>query len=530
MILLFHDLLTKSSNRCPEKTCLVYRGTSFTYRQIEGYVRKMAHILQKAGLRPGDRVATYLEKSIEESVSFLAISMAGGIFVDINTLFKARQVNHILADSGCRTLITSHQRLQTIGKDLSNLSQLTTVIATGRPSQTAVSLSTNVQLIDLQSVIEKADPTPCPNRRIDADPAAIIYTSGSTGMPKGVVVSHRNLVAGAQSIASYLHNTEQDRILSILPFSFDYGLNQLATSLLVGATLVLQNYLGPADILRALQRECITGLAGIPTIWSQLLQLEWSGEQLPHLRYITNSGGRFPEHQVKEYRRRLPETAIYLMYGLTEAFRSTYLEPDQVDLRPTSIGKAIPNAEILVLNEQGEPCAPGEIGELVHRGVHVALGYWRNPGQTRERFRPNPLQPRDIQTEELVAFSGDFVEMDEEGYLYFVGRKDNMIKTSGFRVSPTEVEEYFYSTGKVQDAVAVGIPHEELGEYIKVIFSSNKGESIEPNQLLSLVSRDMPSYMVPKEIEIRESLPKNSNGKIDRDAVQQQELTRRLAI
>jgi acyl-CoA ligase (AMP-forming) (exosortase A-associated) len=373
---------------------------------------------------------------------------------------------------------------------------------------------------------EKAMPLVGPVCRIDCDPAAIIYTSGSTGMPKGVVVSHRNLTAGAESVAAYLHNSPQDRILSILPFSFDYGLNQLTTSLLCGATLVLQNYLGPADIIKALESEQITGLAGIPTIWSQLLLLEWSTERFPALRYITNSGGRFPEFQVREYRRRLPRVQIYLMYGLTEAFRSTYLDPRQVDIRPTSIGKAIPNAEVMILNEQGMQCAPGEIGELVHRGVHVSLGYWNDREQTGIRFRPNPLQASEIQVRELAAFSGDLAKTDDEGYLYFIGRKDHMIKTSGFRVSPTEIEEYFYSTGVVRDAVAVGVPDDALGETISVVVSLREAGSIGDCELLSLVSREMPSFMVPKAIEIRHELPKNSNGKIDRTAIYQDVLGR----
>jgi acyl-CoA ligase (AMP-forming) (exosortase A-associated) len=526
MISLVHDLLTSTATRYPDKTCLVYRRQSLNYGQVDARVRKLAEVLRHAGLQPGDRVAVYLEKCIEEAVSILAISMAGGTCVDINALLKAPQVRYILQDSEARILITSYQRLSILGEVIGNLSTLTAVITTGRPSTSAQHLPGAIRCLDMATDMQQVVASlPC--RRIDNDPAAIMYTSGSTGLPKGVVLSHRNLVAGAQSVVAYLQNTSEDRILSLMPFSFDYGLNQLTTALLVGATLVLHNYLVPADVLRLLETEQITGLAGIPTLWSQLLQLAWTGDRFPSLRYITNSGGRFPEQQVKEYRRRLPHTDVYLMYGLTEAFRSTYLQPDQVDIRPTSIGKAIPNAEIFVLDEQGRPCSSGQVGELVHRGVHVALGYWKDPKRTRERFRPNPMALGGLQTEELVVFSGDYVTTDEEGYLYFIGRRDHMIKTSGFRVSPTEVEEHFYNTEKVQDVIAMGLPDAELGEVIKVILSLRCGIAISAEALRCLVSRDMPSYMIPKEIEIRRELPKTTNGKIDRALIYEQALGHR---
>lgn len=524
---LFHELLIRSAQKYPNNVCLVHRKTAQTYGEVERQVRGLSGVLNEAGLQAGARVAIYLEKSIEETLSLLAVSMAGGIFVDINPLLKSRQIKHILNDSGALILITSFQRLKAIGPDLAETPRLATVIALGPFTSCEGLLPPNLRLISLPAALEQPLLSGDGFRRIDSDPAGIIYTSGSTGLPKGVVVSHRNLVAGADSVASYLRNNEKDRILSVLPFSFDYGLNQLTTALLVGATLVLQNYLGPADIVRGLEKEAITGLAGIPTLWSQLLQIEWTDANFPNLRYITNSGGRFPEQLVKEYRRRLPHTKIYLMYGLTEAFRSTYLEPDQVDVRPSSIGKAIPNAEIMVLNEEGQRCAPGEVGELVHRGVHVSLGYWNDAEKTRERFRPNPVGPAELQTKELVVFSGDLVKTDDEGYLYYLSRKDQMIKTAGFRVSPTEVEECFYNTGKVQDVVALGLPDSDLGEFIKVILSLRNGESLTADEILALASQEMPSYMIPKETEIRTLLPKNSNGKIDRAAIYRDELSAR---
>jgi len=515
---LVSDLLTVKENHHDARPCVVHGPRVRTYGELHEDVRKLAGALVVAGVRPGDRVALHLEKSIEEVTAIMAIPMAGAIVVNVNALLKARQVRHILADSGAQVLVTSYSRLKTLGQELGAVDRLRTVIACGHRVALGEVVPETIRVVDMSSAVAAARGSgQVP--RIDRDVAAILYTSGSTGLPKGVVLSHRNLVAGAESVASYLESTSDDRILSILPFSFDYGLNQLTTSLLVGATIVLKAHLNAADTLRTLQSERITGLAGIPTLWSQLLQADWEGINLSALRYITNSGGRFPEDLVREFRRRAPHTRVFLMYGLTEAFRSTYLDPDQVDVRPTSIGKAIPNAEILVVNEQGQPCRPNEVGELIHRGAHVALGYWNDPALTAERFRRSPAQEQGLPIDEIVVFSGDLVRRDEEGFLYFVGRKDHMIKTSGFRVSPTEVEEYFYNTGLVQDAVAWGVVDPVLGERINVAVTLRTGASADGDTLLAMVSRHMPSFMVPKQVHVMDSLPKTSSGKIDRPSV-----------
>jgi acyl-CoA ligase (AMP-forming) (exosortase A-associated) len=516
MLSALHDLLLQSAARVPDKVCLVQGERAVTFAELADQVRRLAQLLIQAGLRPGDRVAVHLDKSIQEVTAILATSVAGGISVNVNALLKGRQVRHILEDSGAAVLITSYPRLKNLTTEITDVRTLRTVVASGKSTLREGALE-GLNLLDMAEADRCA---PCePVRRIDRDLAAIIYTSGSTGLPKGVVLSHRNLIAGAESISTYLGNTSDDRILSILPFSFDYGFNQLTTVLLVGATLVLKTHLSAGDTLKTLEAERITGLAGIPTLWSQLLQADWTGVTLPNLRYITNSGGKFAEQHVKEYRTRVPHTRIFLMYGLTEAFRSTYLDPSQVDVRPTSIGKAIPNAEILVINDQGQACGPNEIGELVHRGAHVAQGYWNCPELTAERYRRHPLQSGSLPQDEWVVFSGDLVRRDEEGYLYYVGRKDHMIKTSGFRVSPTEVEEYFYNTGLVQDAVAFGVPDPMLGERINVTLSFRPDVTIGVEELLSIVSRQMPSFMVPKEVKVLASLPRTSSGKLDRPLV-----------
>jgi acyl-CoA ligase (AMP-forming) (exosortase A-associated) len=351
--------------------------------------------------------------------------------------------------------------------------------------------------------------------------AGILYTSGSTGKPKGVVLSHRNLVAGAKSVASYLENTAADTLLAALPLSFDAGFSQLTTAFHAGARVVLFNYLLPRDVIKAIERERVTGLTAVPPLYIQLTQTAWPEAVGDHLRYFASTGGRLPRETLAALRRQLPRAKPFLMYGLTEAFRSTYLPPDEVDRRPDSIGKAIPNAEILVLREDGTPCVANEPGELVHRGALVALGYWNDAEKTAERFRPLPSHAAGhaagLVLPEIAVFSGDTVRLDEDGFLYFVGRRDEMIKTSGYRVSPTEVEEVLYATQMVGECVAFAVDDARLGQAIRVIATAPAGSELDTAALLAECRARMPAYMVPAGIDVAGGpLPRNPNGKLDR--------------
>ena len=358
------------------------------------------------------------------------------------------------------------------------------------------------------------------HRIIDTDMAAVLYTSGSTGKPKGVVLSHRNMVAGANSVAQYLSNSADDRLLAILPLSFDYGLSQLTTAFLTGASVVLHDHVFPADAVRMLARERITGLAAVPPLWMQLTSLDWPASIGEHLRYFTNSGGAMPTATLAAIRARVPKALPFLMYGLTEAFRSTYLPPEEIDRRPTSMGKAIPNAEVLVVREDGSECAPDEPGELVHRGALVSLGYWNDAEKTAERFKPAPGRPAGIVTTELAVWSGDTVRRDGDGFLYFVGRRDEMIKTSGYRVSPTEIEEVLFASGLVAEAAAFGVAHPMLGQAIVVVALPAPGCEPDSAALLAECKRRLPTYMVPSQVDwMTERLPRNANGKIDRKSL-----------
>ena len=354
---------------------------------------------------------------------------------------------------------------------------------------------------------------------VDLDVAAILYTSGSTGLPKGVVLSHRNLVVGAQSVSQYLENTADDVILSVLPLSFDAGLSQVTTALAVGAHVVLLNYLVAADVARACARWKVTGLTCVPPLWIQIADLDWPPEARASLRYFANTGGRMPKTVLDKLRSVFPDARPYLMYGLTEAFRSTYLDPAEVDRRPDSIGKAIPNAEILVVRPDGTRCDPGEPGELVHRGALVSLGYWGDPERTAQRFRPVPGPTTGHRLPELAVWSGDTVVADEDGFLYFVGRADEMIKTSGYRVSPTEVEEAALRTELAVDAVAFGAEDARLGQRIVLVVAPPRGATLEPATLLAALRSALPTFMVPAEIVVRDTIPRSPNGKYDRPRV-----------
>lgn len=509
---LVHDFIFSSARRTPQAPALAHGDIRLDYAGLADAVRAAARVLGARRRAPGERIAVFLEKRIENVAAMFGAAAAGCVFVPVNPLLKADQVAHILADCNVRVLVTSAQRLPALAPVLARCPDLRTVLATGLKEEYV--LPPGVELAGWEQALEAAAvlPPDLPPRRIDADVAAILYTSGSTGKPKGVVLSHRNLVAGAQSVAAYLELTPADRILSVLPLSFDYGLSQLTCAFLAGASAVLINHLFARDIVDMVASERITGLAAVPPLWSQLARLEWPDDCT--LRYLTNSGGAMPGATLAALRAALPRAQVFLMYGLTEAFRSTYLPSSELDRRPDSMGRAIPNADVMVVRPDGSPCAPGEPGELVHRGALVSLGYWNDPDKTAERFRPAPGQDPALPLTEMAVWSGDTVRRDEEGYLYFVGRTDDLIKVSGYRISPTEIEEMVYATGLVEEAVAFGVPHPELGQAVVLL-------AVAPHATVAQLSKEcqrrMPAYMMPAHIALHaESFPRNLNGKIDR--------------
>jgi acyl-CoA ligase (AMP-forming) (exosortase A-associated) len=516
---LLHELILDSAAARPAAEALVYQQHSLSYEALAGAVRSAARAYLAAGLQRGERVAVYLEKRFETVVAVFGAAAAGGVFVPVNPLLKPDQVAYILADCNVRVLVTSAERLKLLAPVLAGCPDLRAVMVVGATGPHAA--IGRIAVLSWDEALAGAGAR-APHRVIDTDMTAILYTSGSTGKPKGVVLSHRNMVTGAVSVAQYLENHAGDRILSALPLSFDAGFSQLTTAFHAGASVTLINYLVPRDIIVAAEQQGITGLTAVPPLWIQLAQLKWPQAVQESLRYIANTGGRMPKATLDLLRAALPKTAPYLMYGLTESFRSTYLPPSEVDRRPDSIGKAIPNAEVLVVREDGSPCDPGEPGELVHRGALVSLGYWNDPEKTAERFKPAPGQPAGLVMPEIAVWSGDTVRRDEEGFLYFVSRRDEMIKTSGYRVSPTEVEEVIYATKLAGEAAALGIPHPVLGQAIVVVATARDGARLDAEALLAECRQRLPAFMVPARIIARAgSLPRNPNGKIDRKLIAQ---------
>lgn len=470
------------------------RAGTVNYATLEAQVAAVAAWLAGQGLEAGARVASWLPKTRLAAILPLAAPRAGLVHVPINPLLKRSQVAHILADSGAGLLITQPARRETLE-------------AGDVPDRCTVATEDAVPIEGDGLPPSAADPDTL---------AAILYTSGSTGRPKGVMLSHANLWLGAISVAHYLKLTPDDRVLAVLPFSFDYGQNQLFSTWAAGGRVIPLDYLTPRDVIKAVERHGATTLAGVPPLWVQLVETDWPETTRAVLKRLTNSGGALTLRLIRALRNLFPSADLYPMYGLTEAFRSTYLDPALVDAHPDAIGKAIPFAEILVMRPDGTVAGPDEPGELVHAGPLVAKGYWHDPVRTAARFRPAPPE---AESGGLAVWSGDTVVRGADGLLRFIGRDDEMIKSAGNRISPTEVEEAVLAGGEVAEAVALGVPDERLGQVILVVArASGDPASIEQDLRIRL-RRDLPNFMQPARYEWRDALPRNANGKIDRAAL-----------
>ena len=477
---------------CPDAPALLIGERTTSFEALEKEVGRLAAWLVSRVQIPGARVASWTAKNRVASLLPLAAARAGLVHVPINPLLKGPQVDHILTDSGASLLLTNAARAA------------------------ALTAATNLAICDLdeaEAAIDNFDAMMSPSSAAPSDLAAILYTSGSTGRPKGVMLSHANLWLGAESVATYLGLAPIDRVLALLPLSFDYGQNQLLSAWYAGAAVVPFDFLMPRDVVRAVERHAITTLAGVPPLWVQLVESDWLDDAGCSLRRLTNSGGALIPALIASLRQTFPAADIWPMYGLTEAFRSTYLPPDLVDAHPTSMGRAIPHAEILVCRPDGTVCADDEAGELVHCGPLVAQGYWQDSERTAARFRPAPSASRHRGT---AVWSGDTVRRDAAGLHYFVGRDDAMIKTSGNRVSPTEIEEAAIASGFSSEAVAFGVPDARLGAAIILVVRGDGGADADLRAALRVA---LPNFMQPREIVWQRVLPRNPNGKLDRVAI-----------
>ncbi|MDQ4419640.1 acyl-CoA ligase (AMP-forming), exosortase A system-associated [Sphingobium sp. DEHP117] len=480
-----------------EAQAIAGKAGALSYAALEESVGQMAGWLDSLGFAPGARVASWVAKGRLACILPLAAPRAGLIHVPVNPLLKRAQVAHIVADSGARLLIGTPARLA--------------ALEPGDVPQECRAIAEDAALAGSQA----SDPVP-PSAAAPDDLAAILYTSGSTGRPKGVMLSHRNLWLGAVSVAEYLHLSPEDRVLGVLPFSFDYGQNQMFSTWAAGGAVVPLDYLTARDVMKAVEREDITTLAGVPPLWVQLTEADWPTETAARLRRITNSGGALTKALIGRLSALFPNADIYPMYGLTEAFRSTYLPPELVATHPESMGRAIPHAEILVCRPDGSLTAEDEPGELVHCGPLVAQGYWNDPVRTAERFRPAPPSSS---YDGLAVWSGDTVRRDGEGLLYFVGREDAMIKSAGNRISPTEVEEAAQSVPGVAEAVALGVPDARQGQAVLLLVRVTDDSAVDA--LRESLKKELPNFMMPSDIRVVEAFPRNANGKIDRVLVAQ---------
>ena len=483
----------------PVRPALDGRSGTMDFAELEASVGHLAAWLAGFGLEPGARVASWVAKGQVAAIMPLAAPRAGLVHVPVNPLLKRAQVAHILADSGARVLIGTAARLATL-----------------EPGDLPPDCEAHSE-DDTSYALTGGDVLPPSSADTDAL-AAILYTSGSTGKPKGVMLSHANLWLGAVAVADYLKLTREDRTLCVLPFSFDYGQNQLFSTWFAGGCVVPLDYLTPRDVVRSVERRGITTLAGVPPLWVQLVELDWPEEVAGQLRRLTNSGGALTKPLVAKLRALFPKADLYPMYGLTEAFRSTYLPPALVDSHPDSMGSAIPFAEILVVRPDGRVTDDGEPGELVHCGPLVAQGYWNDPVRTAERFKPAPAASR---YGGMAVWSGDTVRRERDGLLYFVGRDDAMIKSAGNRISPTEVEEAAVAVTGVAEAVAMGVPDARQGQAVLLLVRYGGGVAAEDAEarLREHLKSELPNFMFPREIRAVPQFPRNPNGKIDRVAL-----------
>ncbi|NUT01156.1 MAG: acyl-CoA ligase (AMP-forming), exosortase A system-associated [Sphingomonas sp.] len=475
----------------PDAPALTAGKETSSYVELEEEVGRTSAALLAQGLGPGDRVASWMGKTKLACILPLAAARAGLVHVPINPVLKRSQASHILTDSGARLLIANQARLASL----------------------EVADRADAHTIALEEWV--SDGAALPPSDWDPDElAALLYTSGSTGKPKGVMLSHANLWLGAISVAHYLGLSAQDRTLAVLPLAFDYGQNQLLSAWAAGGHAIAFDYLLARDVVRAVGRHDVTVLAGVPPLWIQLAEADWSTGEGASLRALTNSGGHLPETVFRKLRALFPQAGVHLMYGLTEAFRSTSLDPSLADEHPDSVGQAIPFAEVMIVREDGNEATPGEEGELVHAGPLVAQGYWKDPVKTAQRFKAAPAFSHYGGT---AVWSGDRAVRSKDGLIRFRGRDDAMIKVSGNRLSPTEIEEAALASGVVSEVIALGMKDERLGQAVKLVAVA-RGEDAEA-RLKAYFARELPSYMQPKEIIWREALPLSPNGKVDRAAL-----------
>jgi long-chain acyl-CoA synthetase len=504
MSFLVHHFLKKSAEDVPNRSAIVASGLSFNFRKIDEASDSLASELQHLGIIRGDRVAVMLESSAEIVIALWAILKAGAVFIPINSGAKADKIGFILADSGAAILVAPVQLRGRVSE----------AMAIARFPGTVVWAGDNKEVVGprLAEIMARSHETPKDPGLIDQDLCLIIYTSGSTGTPKGVMLTHRSICNNVWSISTYLRNTMDDVVLCVLPLSFDYGLFQVLTGARVGFNVVLQrSFAYPYDTLRRIAECRVTGLPGVPTIFARLLEFApFEGLDLSSLRYMSNTGAALPAAHIASFRRLLPNVAIFSMFGLTECTRVSYLDPARIAVKPMSVGRAMPNSETYIVDEAGMRSGPGEVGELVVRGASLMVGYWRRPDETARALRDGDIFG------EKVLYTGDLFWMDEDGDLYFVGRRDDVFKCRGEKVSPREVEACLYEVDAIAEAAVVGVPHPIDGMAIKAYIVLRGGGNVSEAMIRTHCRERLEPQLVPRFFEFRANLPKTDSGKISK--------------
>jgi len=507
---LLHDYLIHSARCKGAKTALVCDGLRVTYDQLEAWSNAVAHHLVAAGIERGDRVMIFADNTVEAAVSFWAVLKANAIACIINPLTKSDKLGYLLDDCQPTALITQSRLYATFCEPARRCPSLRRVIISGAIGDADLNALPHTERWSAATATEHST---APARRcIDIDLAAIVYTSGSTGEPKGVMLTHRNMMVACTSVASYLDVRDDDIILNALPLAFDYGLYQMIMAVRAGARLVLErSFAFPAEVLRHAAEERVTGFPGVPTMFSTLLQLEsLKSYDLSSIRYVTNTGAALPVRHLFQLRDSFPGARIYSMYGLTECKRCTYLPPEDLDRKPESVGIAIPNTEMWIVDERDQRVGAGVVGQLVIRGATVMRGYWRKPEATARKLKPGPLPG------EQVLYTGDYCRMDADGYLYFVSRSDEVIKSRGEKVAPKEVESALLDIPGIREAAVIGVPDELLGHALKAFVVVDQGCPIGPKQIQRECQKRLESFMVPKHVVIVPELARTDTGKINK--------------
>jgi len=507
---LLGEALMLSAKNNPAKTALIIKGEEYSYARLQEDSEKLARHLVASGIQRGDRVAIFMNNSWPIAVSIYAITLAGAVFVIINPQTKADKLAFILADSGAKILIAEIFLKNEFLPAAENAPAVKEIIFTGKSSQN--STSPNCELLSFESVLLNSDSSVSLPLIIPNDLAAIIYTTGSTGFPKGVMMTHQAMVFASWSLIQYLRLSDDDRILLVLPLAFDYGLYQLLMSVTVGSTLIVeQSFIFTASVYKQIEKYQPTVFPGVPTIFAMMIAGNKKNKiSFESIKKITNTAAALPAEYIPELKQIFPNALIFKMYGLTECKRVCYLEPELIDIKPTSVGKAIPGTEIFLLSPEGSPVPAGEPGILHIRGPHVMAGYWKNETQTTKMLKPSHIPG------ERVLCSHDWFKMDEDGFLYFQGRNDDIIKTRGEKVSPVEIENVIYKITGVKETAVIGIPDEILGESILAFITVHNSVILTEKEIQKECSHNLESFMIPQKIIFVDEMPKNANGKIDK--------------